>query len=43
VVDAALTRKDPSPALVAFEAALRTSGASTLVDVLRLGRYVREG
>ncbi len=43
VVDAALTRKDPSPALAAFEAALRTSGASTLVDVLRLGRYVREG
>jgi hypothetical protein len=43
VVDAALTRKERSPALAAFEAALRTSGASTLVDVLRLGRYVREG
>jgi MoxR-like ATPase len=42
VVDAALSRNERSPALVAFEAALRTSGASTLVDVLRLGRYVRE-
>lgn len=42
-VDAALSKRDASPALVAFESALRTSGAATLVDVLRLGRYAREG
>jgi hypothetical protein len=42
-VDAALSKKPPSPAAAAFEAALRTSGAQTLVDVLRLSRYAREG
>jgi MoxR-like ATPase len=42
-VDAALAKKPPSPATAAFEAALRTSGAPTLVDVLRLSRYARQG
>jgi hypothetical protein len=42
-VDSALSRKPQSQATSAFEAALRTSGAQTLVDVLRLSRYAREG
>jgi len=42
-VDAALYKKPPSQAAEAFEGALRTSGAQTLVDVLRLSRYAREG
>jgi hypothetical protein len=41
-VDAALARP-PTPAKEAFENVLRTSGAQTLVDVLRLGRYARQG
>jgi hypothetical protein len=40
-VDAALARP-PTAAKVAFETVLRTSGAQTLVDVLRLGRYARQ-
>ncbi|HKQ71497.1 MAG TPA: MoxR family ATPase [Polyangiaceae bacterium] len=42
-IDAALSRKPSSPAALAFEGVLRTSGAQTLVDVLRLSRYAREG
>jgi hypothetical protein len=40
-VDAALARP-PTAARSAFEGVLRTSGAQTLVDVLRLGRYARQ-
>ena len=40
-VDAALARP-PTAAQAAFEAVLRTQGAQTLVDVLRLGRYARQ-
>jgi MoxR-like ATPase len=40
-IDAALSRKPPSAATVAFESLLRTSGAPLLVDVLRLSRYAR--
>jgi hypothetical protein len=42
-VDAALARKQRSPALTAFEEHIRGSGAQVLVDVLRLGRFAREG
>jgi hypothetical protein len=42
-VDAALARKKRSGALEAFDAQIRTSGAQILVDVLRLGRFAREG
>jgi MoxR-like ATPase len=42
-VDAALSQKPASPAVAAFEALLRTSGAQTLAHVLRLSRYAREG
>lgn len=42
-VDAALTRKQRTEALQAFEEHIRTSGAQVLVDVLRLGRFAREG
>jgi MoxR-like ATPase len=41
-VDSALSKKPPSPAAASFESFLRTSGAQTLVDVLRLSRYARE-
>lgn len=43
VVDAALGRKKKTAALEAFEEQLRGSGAQILVDVLRLGRFAREG
>jgi hypothetical protein len=43
VVDAALARKKKTPALDAFEEHLRTSGSQVLIDVLRLGRFAREG
>jgi MoxR-like ATPase len=42
-VDAALSGGLTGPAPQAFEAHLRTDGAQVLVDVLRLGRYAREG
>src|SRR6266545_834090 len=42
-VDSALSHPSSSPAVAAFQAVLRTSGAQTLVDVLRLSRYAREG
>lgn len=41
-VDAALKRPDPSAAAEAFEGHVRSSGGKVLVDVLRLGRYLRE-
>jgi hypothetical protein len=41
-VDAALSRRKKTPALVAFEDHIRTSGSQVLVDVLRLGRFARE-
>jgi hypothetical protein len=43
IVDAALGRKRRSEALQAFDEQIRTSGAQVLVDVLRLGRFAREG
>lgn len=43
VVDAALARKRRTGALQAFDEHIRTSGAQILVDVLRLGRFAREG
>lgn len=43
VVDAALARKRRTEALEAFDEQIRTSGAQVLVDVLRLGRFAREG
>ena len=42
-VDAALARPRRSEALDAFEDQLRGSGAQVIVDVLRLGRFAREG
>lgn len=42
-VDAALARARRSAALDAFEEQIRGSGAQVLVDVLRLGRFAREG
>jgi hypothetical protein len=42
VVDTALARRQRTEALSAFDAAIRTSGAQVLVDVLRLGRFARE-
>jgi hypothetical protein len=42
-VDAALARKKKTEAVVAFEDYVRSSGSQVLVDVLRLGRYAREG
>ena len=41
-VDAALSRRKKTAALVAFEDHIRTSGSQVLVDVLRLGRFARE-
>jgi dynein-related subfamily AAA family protein len=41
-IDAALSKKPPTPATAAFETVLRTSGAPTLAHVLRLSRYARE-
>jgi MoxR-like ATPase len=42
-VDAALSNGARGPAHESFEAHLRTEGAQVLADVLRLGRFVREG
>jgi hypothetical protein len=42
-VDAALARKQRTEALSAFEEQLRGGGSQVLVDVLRLGRFAREG
>ena len=42
-VDAALGRARRSEALDAFEEQLRGGGSQVLVDVLRLGRFAREG
>ena len=42
-VDAALSRTTRSEALAAFEEAIRGSGSQVLVDVIRLGRFAREG
>ena len=42
-VDAALARTQRSAALAAFEENIRSSGSQVLVDVLRLGRFAREG
>jgi hypothetical protein len=42
-VDAALARKKKTEALAAFEEHLRGGGSQVLVDVLRLGRFAREG
>jgi MoxR-like ATPase len=42
-VDAALGRAHKTEASDAFDAALRSSGAQVIVDVLRLGRFAREG
>jgi MoxR-like ATPase len=42
-VDAALAKDNHDPARDAFETHLRSDGASVLVDVLRLGRFTREG
>ena len=42
-VDAALARKPRTSALDAFEEQIRSGGAQVLVDVLRLGRFSREG
>jgi MoxR-like ATPase len=43
VVDAALARRKKTEASLAFEDQLRSSGSQVLVDVLRLGRFAREG
>ena len=42
-VDAALSRQPRTPALNAFEEQIRSGGAQVLIDVLRLGRFAREG
>jgi MoxR-like ATPase len=42
-VDSALSRTRRTEALAAFEEHLRGSGSQVLVDVLRLGRFAREG
>lgn len=42
-VDSALSRKQRTPALAAFEEHIRGSGSQVLIDVLRLGRFAREG
>jgi len=41
-VDTAFARKTKTPALLAFEDYVRTSGSQVLIDVIRLGRYARE-
>jgi len=45
VVDAAMARaaRKKTPAAAAFEEHIRSSGSQILVDVIRLGRYAREG
>ena len=43
VVDAALARRRKTAASSAFEDQVRQSGSQVLVDVLRLGRFAREG
>lgn len=42
-VDAALARKQRTEALAAFEEQIRGGGSQVLIDVLRLGRFAREG
>jgi hypothetical protein len=42
-VDAALSKKRRTRALDAFDDQIRTSASQILVDVLRLGRFAREG
>ena len=42
-VDSALFRTPRTPALDAFEEQIRGGGAQILIDVLRLGRFSREG
>jgi hypothetical protein len=42
-VDSALARKRKTEALTAFEERIRGSDSQVLVDVLRLGRFAREG
>src|SRR5262249_38318303 len=42
-VDAALRRAKRTEALSAFEGRIRGGGSQVLVDVLRLGRFAREG
>jgi AAA domain (dynein-related subfamily) len=42
-VDSALGRKKKTEALVAFEEQIRSKSSQVLVDVLRLGRFAREG
>lgn len=42
-VDSALARTKRTDALAAFEEHLRGSGSQVIVDVLRLGRFAREG
>ncbi len=42
-VDSALSRKQRTLALAAFEEHIRGSGAQVLIDILRLGRFAREG
>jgi hypothetical protein len=42
-VDSALGRKKKTEARVAFEERIRGDGSQVLVDVLRLGRFAREG
>jgi hypothetical protein len=45
VVDAAMARaaRKKTPAAAAFEEHIRSSGSQILVDVIRLGRFAREG
>lgn len=43
IVDAAFARRKRSKALAAFDEYIRSSGSQVLVDVLRLGKYSREG
>jgi hypothetical protein len=45
VVDAAMARaaRKRTQAAAAFEEHIRSSGSQILVDVIRLGRYAREG
>ncbi len=42
-VDSALGRTRRTEALAAFEEQMRGGGSQVLVDVLRLGRFAREG
>lgn len=42
-VDSAFARRKKTEATLAFEEYVRTSGSQILVDVIRLGRFAREG